>query len=952
MPHRGNLGFLDGGAALPVILFVCPLILLLLASGVVRRRWRLAAARREEVMRLAALAAEEADAARAEEEAAAVTYAAISLGQRLTQCAFCFSPTTTRCSRCKAVRYCSRKCQVTHWRQGHKEDCHPPQIDDHSLQQLQSTDLKQMQAELSNLCNRSLNYEGELQKKQVKTSFERSYSQSNFSSDCLNEDDFLGTSGTESTDSSTNLSTSSSFTVSGEASDDASACEDEKVLHDARMGKSSSGMEVHATRVDLKEVPPCKSFNVTSSVDNFSRKSKQNDSSGRSRTFDSEVDAPFPSKFATSDDRTDRKTSEYAGGCQDADIDTVVPQIAHSNNSVDSQFSRDSYYNQSDDKSHFGISSKWTNRAVSPETRSRKFSYNSVLSDSTRPNSTGLAAMGYNKTGAASGRSNDIPFVHSKKLKSLASASYANRASSIGGRHSVLRDTSSKIDNPSGTPRLSETMSLEKNDSNNSKISLRTVIQQLKPSKISRFYSSSLEDDASKYKMLFPYDFFAKLYKYDLAEMRPSGLTNCGNSCYANAVLQCLAFTRPLTAYLLQGLHSTTCPKGEWCFTCELESLVRQAKQGYSPLSTISILSHIHDIGSHLGHGREEDAHEFLRYAIDVMQSVCLKEAGAYAVGKITEETTLIQLTFGGYLRSKIRCMRCQGKSERNERMMDLTVEIHGDIRTLEEALKQFTTTEILEGENKYHCSRCKSYERAKKKLTVLDAPNILTIVLKRFQFGKYGKLNKAVRFPEYLDLAPYMSGTDDKSLYRLYAVVVHLDVLNASFSGHYICYVSSTLGKWYKADDSKVKPVELEKVLSQNAYMLLYARCTPRAPSVIRNATPLCQLKENSRWKEEANAGADADAEKARSHPRILCWNSARCPTSQVQLRLPTSHSFSYEPSNIFKERFELPRTDSSSDNSSLFSYSDEGSWSTESTRNSTSTEEYSEYIFGGTGS
>lgn len=29
---------------------------------------------------------------------------------------------------------------------------------------------------------------------------------------------------------------------------------------------------------------------------------------------------------------------------------------------------------------------------------------------------------------------------------------------------------------------------------------------------------------------------------------------------------------------------------------------------------------------------------------------------------------------------------------------------------------------------------RCKSYEKAKKKLMVLEAPNVLTIVLKRFQ--------------------------------------------------------------------------------------------------------------------------------------------------------------------------------------------------------------------------
>jgi hypothetical protein len=50
------------------------------------------------------------------------------------------------------------------------------------------------------------------------------------------------------------------------------------------------------------------------------------------------------------------------------------------------------------------------------------------------------------------------------------------------------------------------------------------------------------------------------------------------------------------------------------------------------------------------------------------------------------------------------------------------------------------------------------------------------------------------------------MSTKDDYSpVYSLYAVVVHNDVMNAAFSGHYVCYVKDTQGKWYKADDSQV---------------------------------------------------------------------------------------------------------------------------------------------------
>ena len=73
-------------------------------------------------------------------------------------------------------------------------------------------------------------------------------------------------------------------------------------------------------------------------------------------------------------------------------------------------------------------------------------------------------------------------------------------------------------------------------------------------------------------------------------------------------------------------------------------------------------------------------------------------------------------------------------------------------------------------------------------------------------QSGRFGKLNKRVAFPETLDLCPYMSEVGDGSdMYKLYAVVVHIDMLNASFFGHYICYIKDFCGNWYRIDDWKV---------------------------------------------------------------------------------------------------------------------------------------------------
>ncbi|PSS20979.1 Ubiquitin carboxyl-terminal hydrolase [Actinidia chinensis var. chinensis] len=342
-------------------------------------------------------------------------------------------------------------------------------------------------------------------------------------------------------------------------------------------------------------------------------------------------------------------------------------------------------------------------------------------------------------------------------------------------------------------------------------------------------------------EILFPYEDFVELFNWNKPGFPPCGLLNCGNSCFANVVLQCLAYTRPLVAYLLEKGHRRECRRNDWCFLCEFQTHVERASESPHPFSPINILSRLPNIGGNLGYGKQEDAHEFMRFAIDTMQSVCLDEfGGEKALHPSTQETTLIQHIFGGHLQSQVICTKCNKISNQHENMMDLTVEIQGDAGSIEECLDQFTVREQLHGDNMYKCDGCNDYVMAWKRLTVLRSPNVLTIALKRFQSGRFGKLNKRVTFPETLDLSPYMSEAGDGSdVYKLYAVVVHVDMLNASFFGHYICYTKDFCGNWYRIDDCKVTRADLEEVLSQGAYMLLYSRVCAR-PSCLKSTESL----------------------------------------------------------------------------------------------------------------
>ncbi|KAI0495868.1 hypothetical protein KFK09_022175 [Dendrobium nobile] len=913
MPGRWDLGF-HGAVALVLVVFVHVVWM------AVCRRWKLAQARREEVEFLARLAAEES--AREEMEAT-LTYVPASIessgveyvgGTWRFECAVCHMPTSTRCSRCKTVRYCSGTCQIIHWRRGHKDECHRPQFDHQDKLLESSSHFSGLQAEKSKLLDGTVGNEQKSFTNHVATCFVGPSSDSNLYNLVVRDNDikdfrsFLDSSRTDSSFGSLvdSLSSCSTYPGSLENCEEASACEG---LHPQLHAKTGEALSRDIASVGPKKAAVANFVEVPS------------------------VGLGSASLLVNSSSHTINSKKKLSGCCTKECKyrlnDSLELSSVSSNLNTTTKFSQCS----SNNSKNIGVEL----HAFCPDTHSKHSEENRTLGTSSthgrsfanaldgtkKSNLMDCRVKGCDKPGfSPTWKSADDWLLNARRLRSR-SISLAERAFYGGGRHSILDDSSSKVNNaPTMTSKFSKSASPLSNCKSDLRASVKSTIHQLNPSLSSGGFSSM--------PMNFPYELFAKLYNSDKVDMDPFGLFNCGNSCFANAVLQCLAFTRPLTAYLLEGFHRAKCSRRGWCFTCEFENLILKGKQGQSPLSPVGILSRIDRIGSHLAHGREEDAHEFLRYAIDAMQYTCIKETGDVAENFLEDTSSLIQLTFGGYLRSEINCMKCKAKSEQLERMMDLTVEIQGNIGTLEQALEQFTTTEVLDGENRYRCDRCKSFERAKKKLSVVEAPNILTIALKRFQLGKFGKLNKAIRFPVKLDLAPYMSRVDPCPLYNLYAVVVHVDVMNAAFSGHYICYVKSMKGKWYMINDKEVRPVELERVLKENAYILFYARKSSQAPSLIKNERGHVSLKTSSWFKKPAKFVHGNEESPFHRHSSSLPHRN------HDQLNRTTS------------ERLYFPRTDSFSDSFSL-SCSEEGSWTTDSTRNSTSTDELSDYLFGG---
>ncbi|XP_037533081.1 ubiquitin carboxyl-terminal hydrolase 45 [Nematolebias whitei] len=189
---------------------------------------------------------------------------------------------------------------------------------------------------------------------------------------------------------------------------------------------------------------------------------------------------------------------------------------------------------------------------------------------------------------------------------------------------------------------------------------------------------------------------------------------------------------------------------------------------------------------------------------------------------------------------------------------------------SIQSCLHQFTSIELLMGNNKLLCESCtdrrqkqlrksssadkkveKIYTSARKQMLISLLPPVITLHLKRFhQAGmNLRKVNRHVDFPLILDLAPFCSAScknlaaGERVLYSLYGIVEHSGSMRG---GHYTAYVkvrapqrkserrhknlsgardagSSSQSQWVYVSDTTVQTVPESRVLSSQAYLLFY---------------------------------------------------------------------------------------------------------------------------------
>ncbi|SCV72777.1 BQ2448_4314 [Microbotryum intermedium] len=352
------------------------------------------------------------------------------------------------------------------------------------------------------------------------------------------------------------------------------------------------------------------------------------------------------------------------------------------------------------------------------------------------------------------------------------------------------------------------------------------------------------------------------------------GLHNLGNTCFLNSALQVLLHTPPLVRYLEETNHSTsTCAflisfylalaaykrifaqhcflfdlfrdgigkflaAKKFCMTCALQNSIKisfyGSKKAYAPSF---VVSNMRKIASHFRLGRQEDAHEFLRFSIDNMQLSALFGTPS-TLDQRVKDSTFVHQIFGGRLRSRVTCEACGHASDTFDSVLDLSLDIN-KTSSVKEALDRFIKTDSLRGANKYKCEKCRKLVNAEKGFTIDGAPMVLMIHLKRFT-ATGRKIGDTIRYPDQLQLGNYMSDRSTNPTYRLYGVINHSG--GGPHSGHYTANVKAANGTWYDMNDEMISSMGSSPPLHRRqAYILAYCRegtgVTERPPPSVRNA-------------------------------------------------------------------------------------------------------------------
>ncbi|GIY42901.1 ubiquitin carboxyl-terminal hydrolase 2 [Caerostris darwini] len=199
------------------------------------------------------------------------------------------------------------------------------------------------------------------------------------------------------------------------------------------------------------------------------------------------------------------------------------------------------------------------------------------------------------------------------------------------------------------------------------------------------------------------------------------GLNNLGNTCFMNAVLQCLCHTQPLVDYCIRGTYlsdinhrSPTHGDLVKVFAEFVKKISDSNSRG--AISPYQLRTEVQRYAPRFSGDNQQDAQEFLRYLLqgihdDINRVKCKPSfKGDYGGDAFktwrryrdTDDSLIVDL-FAGQLKSTLKCMTCNNDSITHDPFWDLSLPIPEGYRnsSLRQCFNLFSSPEILDGSNK-----------------------------------------------------------------------------------------------------------------------------------------------------------------------------------------------------------------------------------------------------------
>ncbi|KAI8111447.1 hypothetical protein M9435_003948 [Picochlorum sp. BPE23] len=285
----------------------------------------------------------------------------------------------------------------------------------------------------------------------------------------------------------------------------------------------------------------------------------------------------------------------------------------------------------------------------------------------------------------------------------------------------------------------------------------------------------------------------------------PIGLTNLGNTCYFNSVIQCLFAIDEFKYAILEACMSPLEGNEVLQRLCDIFVTLECGPRNYvDPEPLISALR--------LDSSVQQDGQEFMKLFLTLLETAC------EAIPMLGQKIASMFKGKSGY---QTRCLSCENLSHSSNRFDDfceLDIPIKG-YTSLEESMGALLAPEILEGDNQYYCDHCGQKQDAARQLIVKDLPPVLCLSLQRFVFDlqKMDRVKASDKFSFPMEIDAYMVTHDAQTkgiMYDLEGILLHKGP--SARQGHYVAHVAvnrkgsrSSKPVWYRFDDTVVTKLD-----------------------------------------------------------------------------------------------------------------------------------------------